>query len=206
MLKRKTGRYLLTLLVITGLAGTIESNVITKKERKYALTLMKSFREDALKSMKGLSEAQLNFKPSPGQWSIKECIYHIAATEKNLWRSFETAMNKAPEPDNGSGIKLADDQVIKMIENKSFGVITAEQVQPDNTKYTSPEQAINDFRLNRMTQIKYMKTSTEDLRNRTIQTAFGLIDCYQYYLFIAGYSNQFIQRIKEIKEAVGYPR
>jgi len=60
MLKRKTGRYLLTLLVITGLAGTIESNVISKKERKYALALVKSFREDALKNMRGLSEAQLN--------------------------------------------------------------------------------------------------------------------------------------------------
>ena len=65
MLKRTMGRSLLTLLVITGLAGTINDNSLSKTERKTAIGLMKDTKADVLKSVKGLSEAQLNFKAAP---------------------------------------------------------------------------------------------------------------------------------------------
>jgi hypothetical protein len=95
MLKRRMGRSLLTLLVVTGLAGTINNTSISKQERKAAISLMKDARADALKGIKGLSEAQLNFKASADKWSVKECIYHIAISEKNLWELMEATM-KAP--------------------------------------------------------------------------------------------------------------
>ena len=72
MLKRTKGRLLLTLLVITGLAGTLKDTSLSHKERKSAMTLMKDSKTAALKSIKGLSEAQLNFKSSTDHCSIKE--------------------------------------------------------------------------------------------------------------------------------------
>ena len=98
MLKRSMGRSLLTLLVITGLAGTIKDYSVSKVERKYALTLMKETYKDALRATKGLSDAQLNFRAAPEKWSVKECFYHIAATEKGLWGMLENAMNAPANP------------------------------------------------------------------------------------------------------------
>jgi hypothetical protein len=59
MLKRTMGRSLLTLLVITGLAGTINDLSLSKTERKTAISLMKDTKAEVMKSVKGLSEAQL---------------------------------------------------------------------------------------------------------------------------------------------------
>ena len=53
MLKRTKGLFLLTLLVITGLAGTLKDTSLSKKERKAALSLMKDTKADVLKSVKG---------------------------------------------------------------------------------------------------------------------------------------------------------
>ena len=87
MLKRTKGRLLLTLLVITGLAGTLNDPAISSKERKFSANLMKDTKTELIKSVKGLSEAQLDYKAAPDKWSVKECVYHIAISEKNLWQA-----------------------------------------------------------------------------------------------------------------------
>ena len=52
MLKRTTGRFLITLLVITGLAGTVNDNTLSKTERKYAMSLMKDTYKGAIAATK----------------------------------------------------------------------------------------------------------------------------------------------------------
>src|SRR5580765_9004749 len=106
MLKRTKGRLLLTLLVITGLAGTLKDTSLSHKERKSAMTLMKDSKTSALKSIKGLSNTQLNFKPASDRWSIKECMYHIAISEKNLWDMLETSLKGPANPEKRAEIKM----------------------------------------------------------------------------------------------------
>lgn len=205
MLRRTTGRLLLSLLVVTGLAGTINNNSVTKEERKYALSLMKDTYKDALKTVKGLSEEQLNYRASSERWSVKECFYHIAATEKALWMALEGTMKAQPNPEKRAEIKVTDEQLVAMIKDRSMKAQSPEQVQPKNTGYKSIEDAIDDFRTNRSMHIKYMKTSTEDMRNHAIQMPFGWIDCYQLYLMIAAHSNRHTQQMNEVKAGSGFP-
>src|SRR5688572_5566723 len=135
MQKRKYGYILLTLLVISGLAGTPSGNTLSKKERKYAADQMKDSRADVLKSIKELSEAQLNFRAGKDQWTIKECIYHIAISERNLWNLIEATMELPANPEKRSEIKLTDEELVKMMNDRSFKVKTKEQVEPKNTPY-----------------------------------------------------------------------
>ncbi len=205
MLKRTIGRLLLTSLVITGLAGTINDNSISKKERKYAIGLMKDTRDEAINSTKNLSEAQLNYKTAPERWSVKDCMYHIAATEKGLWGMFEGAMKGAANPEKRSEIKVTDEQFVKMILDRSQKAQAPEPFRPENIKYTSLDEAVADFKMNRLNHIKYMKASTEDLRNHVVQMPFGWIDCYQLYLLIGAHSNRHTQQINEVKANSGFP-
>lgn len=205
MLKRTTGRVLLTLLVITGLAGTYKNNSLSKEERKYALALMKESYKEAMKSVKGLSDAQLNFHASPEKWSVKECIYHIAATEKGLWSMLENAMKNPENPEKRAEIKMTDEAFVNRVKDRSQKVQAAEPFQPRNIAYKSMEEALADFRNSRMLHIRYMKTSTEDLRNHVVQMPFGWIDCYQLYLMIAAHSNRHTQQINEVKASSGFP-
>lgn len=206
MLKRTMGRTLLSLLVITGLAGTINDNSVSKKERKLAIGLMKDTREAAIKSTEGLSEAQLNFKAAPEKWSVKECMYHIAGAEKLLWNLFETSMKQPANPEKRSEIKVSDSEVISMVEDRSKKAQAPEPIQPKNTGFSNLQAAIEEFKKTRGDHIKYMKNSTEDMRNHVVQLPFGWIDCYQLYLMIGAHSNRHTQQINEVKANSSFPK
>ena len=206
MLKRTMGRSLLTLLVITGLAGTINDFSLSKKERKSAISLMKDTKTDVLKTVKGLSAAQLNFKAAPDKWSVKECVYHIAISEKNLWDLLESTMKAQANPEKRSEIKMTDEQLIKMMEDRSFKVKTQEAFEPKNTPYKSLDEALDAFKERRQEHIKYLKSSTEDLRNHVVQMPFGSLDCYQICLMIAAHSNRHTQQINEVKADPAFPK
>lgn len=205
MIKRTMGRSLLTLLVITGLAGTINDSSLSKKERKFGIFLLKDTRDDAIKSSKDLSAAQLNYKAKPDKWSVKECMYHIAGAEKLLWTLFENTMKLPANPEKRAEIKVTDEQVVKMIEDRSGKFQAPEPIQPKNTGFNSLDEAVMDFKKHRGDHIKYLKNTTEDLRNHVVQMPFGYIDCYQVLLFIAAHSNRHTQQMNEVKASTGFP-
>lgn len=196
---------MLTLLVITGLAGTINNNSLTKEERKYALGLMKDTYKDVLKTIKGLSETQLDYRAAADKWTVRECVYHIAATEKGLWSMLEGMMKAPANPEKRAEIKVSDEEFVKMVKDRSRKAQAPENFQPRNIPYKTLEEALADFKMNRMAHIRYMKTSTEDLRNHVVQMPFGFIDCYQLYLMIGAHSNRHTQQIKEVMESNGFP-
>jgi len=206
MLKRTYGRLLLTLLVISGLAGTIKNTSISKKERKYATTLMKDHKMALMQSVKGLSEAQLNFKPAADQWSVKECMYHIAVTEKAIWDMMQGAMKGAATPDKRSEIKMTDEQVVAAIESREKKVKTFAPMEPQNAPYKSMDEAVNAFKTSRAEHIKYVKTTTEDLRNHIAQVPFGMIDCYQMSLFMTAHTERHRKQIEEVKANPNFPK
>jgi DinB superfamily len=205
MIKRTTGRLLLLLLVATGFAGTVNDTAISKSERKYASGLIKETYKAAVVSAKGLSEAQLNYKAAPDKWSVRDCIYHIAGAEKLLWTMFEGTMKSAANPELRSEIKVTDEQFVKMVQDRSQKAQAPEPIQPKNTGFTSVDAAIADFKTNRMEHIKYIKNSTEDLRNHVVKMPFGYIDCYQLYLMIAAHSSRHTLQINEVKADAGFP-
>lgn len=206
MLQRTKGRLLLALLVISGLAGTLKNTSISKKERKYSINLMKDTKTDLLQSTKGLTDAQLNFKPSAETWSIKECMYHITVTEKNLWGMMEGAMKAAANPDKRSEIKLTDEQLVAKMESRENKVKTITPLEPQNTGYKTMDEALNNFKVMRTEHIKYMKTTTEDLRNHVVQMPFGYIDCYQLSLMLAGHTERHRKQMEEVKANPNYPK
>ena len=206
MLKRTKGRLLLTLLVITGLAGTLKDSSISIKERKSSISLMKDSKNDVLKTVKGLSDAQLNFKAAPDHWSIKECVYHIAISEKNLWDMLEDKMKAPSNSEKRSEIKMTDEQFVKIIEDRSNKVKTSEAFEPKNTPYKSLNEALNDFKTRRADHIKYLKSTTEDLRNHVVQLPFGWIDCYQLSLMVSAHDNRHKQQMDEVKASPNFPK
>ncbi len=206
MIKRSMGRSLLTLLVITGLAGTINDNSISKKERKTAVSLFKDTRTDVLESIKGLSAQQLDFKVSPEKWSIKECMYHIAISEKNLWGMYESNMKSPANPEKRSDINMTDEDLIKKIEDRSTKVKTFEPFEPKNTPYKTMNEAVEAFKEYRADHIKHMRSSTEDMRNHVLKMPFGSMDCYQLCLMMAAHSNRHTQQINEVKADPAFPK
>jgi len=207
MLKRTKGRFLLTLLVITGFAGTINDTSLSKTERKFAVAQLKDTKADLLKSIRGLSDAQLNFKQSAGQWSIKECFYHLVQTESGFWAMLEESMKKPATPEKRPEVKTSDEDLLKVIAEGDINKSDISKLfQPAGATWKSMGEAITAFKFSRAQHLKYVKITTEDLRNHFIQSSFGWIDCYQVIILMSGYSNSHIQQISEIMADPRFPK
>jgi hypothetical protein len=207
MPRRKTYHYLLLLFIVfSGLAGTPTDDALSKKERKLAADHMKTTKADLHAAIKGLNEAQLDYKPAADRWSVKECVYHIAISEKNLWTMLEKSMKEPATPEKKKDLKVTDEEVIKMIESRENKVKTFPSFEPQNTGYKTLDEAMNDFKTTRAAHIKYIKATSEDLRNHFVQMPFGLLDCYQLCLMISSHTNRHTQQLNEVKADAGFPK
>ena len=118
----------------------------------------------------------------------------------------ETSMKAGPTPEKKKDLKVTDDQVIKMLEDRTNKVKTFPPLEPQNTPYKSFDEAMNDFKAGRIAHIKYIKATSEDLRNHFVQMPFGMLDCYQLCLMISSHTNRHKQQINEVKASVGFPK
>jgi hypothetical protein len=181
-------------------------NAPTKKEREYAIKFLKDTRNDVLLKNIVLSEAQMKFKPAPDRWSVEECLKHIAITEQALWQMVSDSLQRPATPDRRSEIKVTDEKLISMIEDRSHKVQTMDPFKPENTPFKSADDAAASFRANREKLIAFIDSTQSDLRDQIITMPFGAIDCYQFILFIGAHSNRHAQQIAEVVADPAFPK
>jgi hypothetical protein len=206
MFKRTKGYVLLTLLVVTGLGSQVSNETLSSKERKYQIQHLKETRSAFLNSVKGLSEAQLNYKASADKWSIKECIYHIALSEKTMLGMLEQTMNQPATPEKRSEIKVQDDQLIGFMQDRTTKFQAPEMIRPEKAPWKSEEEAIASFKESRKSFLRYVKTTTDDVRNHMVTFPFGTLDVYQLILSAWGHSSRHTAQINEVKKDPGFPK
>jgi hypothetical protein len=201
-------RLLLLAPVLVLLNFTTLETSLTKAERKLAVDYLKQTREDLLKSVKGLSKEQLNFKASPESWSVAECVEHIALSENNIFNMIQGTLKEEANPAKKSEITLTDDGVFKAIADRSFKVQTQEALKPSG-KFGSMEETVKEFVTRRDEHIKYAEATEDDLRNHFFTfpvAAFGTVDSYQLILFMAGHSKRHTLQIEEVKANAAFPK
>ena len=106
---------------------------LTDKERKDAIDEFSKTELGVFNSLKGLSDAQLNFKPAPDKWSISDCVKHIATTEAFLWQMTDAALKQPADAAKRSAIKVTDEQVLQMVESRAQKIKTAPPLEPQNS-------------------------------------------------------------------------
>jgi hypothetical protein len=205
MRRSKYGYLLLALLVITGLAGTVTSTSITSKERKFAVNILKDTKSEVLETLKNLSKAQAEFKATPDQCSAKECIYQVAFAEKDLWDLLQTTLNQPANPEKRSKIKWTDEQLMNVVKDLNNKVKTSTRFVSENVPFKTVDEALEVFKTERTNHIKYIKSTTEDLRNHVLKMSFGWLDCYQLCLMISVVSSRQIQLVKELRADPNFP-
>jgi hypothetical protein len=205
MLKRTKIYLVLTLLVLTGFAGSLNTDTLSNKERKSLVSQLKESKKAFLESIKGLSEKQLNFKASPESWSVRECAYHLALCENNFWQTANKTLREEANPEKRSEVKITDEQLLNMVNDRSHKAKTTSNLEPANAKFKNLDEALEDFKTKRAELVKYVKTSTDDMRNHITQMPFGSLDSYQLLMMIAAHTSRHTKQIEEIKADPKYP-
>jgi hypothetical protein len=179
---------------------------LNKDEKAKVTSLLQSSLEGLTKSVNGLSEAQLNFKPDSTRWSVKECVYHLALSETNIWGWMQGVITAQANPDKRASVKATDDQVITGVEDRSHKVKTSEPFEPKNAKWANKEEAMAFLKEERQKHIDYINSSTDDFRNHIAeQGPMGPMDAYQIVLLLAQHTVRHTKQIEEVKASAGFP-
>lgn len=195
MFKRTKGYFLLTMLVLTGLAGRMHSTILTTKERHTLVTELKASKTDFFKSVEGLSEKQINFNPGKNALSIKDCIYRLASIENNLWTSAKASL-KQDSPNLKKAIS-DDGQLSSFAKEKTF--------QCTELKFENTKEALKFYKNERAEMLKYIHTSTENVRAHVAKTCIGNFDVYQLVLLNSVLAKQYTEQIERIKSNPKFP-
>ena len=204
MLKRTKGRILLALLVVTGFAGTLKNNTLTSQERKFVVANFKDTKNELLNTIKELSSEQLNYKKTADQLSIKECFYRLVATEEYLWKKFDASMALPVTPERNEDAVLSDEEV-QQYTDKNPENNNAYLTNISSSTWESMDKAISTFKFSRTKRLKYLRTTTSDIRNHYTPLPFGLLDNDQLIIFIQSNTDWYFQKINATMNHPGFP-
>ena len=197
MFKRTKGYLLLTMLVLTGLAGRLHTDTLSGRERRNLLQELKHSKSLFTESISGLSKKQLSYRKHKGQLSIRDYVYRAVNSEHELWTKVQFAL---AQPGALQKDMQADD-------NLPFLTIQeGQKMNGENSfKFKNLDEALDLFKKDIADQLKYVRTTTENVRVHSNNTAFGKLDAYQMMMMNALCLKYFTGQIEDLKSSPAFP-
>jgi hypothetical protein len=152
-----------------------------------------------LDSIAGLSDAQWNFKPSPDRWSIAECAEHITAAELPFAKFAAVSLTAVPSAEERREIRGKDDFVRRFLRDRSQRGEAPERIRPKG-RFATREVTVRAFEERRAANLAYVRETSDPLRDRFALHPFaGMIDGFQWVLFLAAHTDRHAAQIEEIR-------
>ena len=195
------------LLAVAGVAP-VKAQALGKAERDRLVKHLQDTRKALQKETKGLTPEQWNFKAGPDRWSVAECLEHITLSEDWIFNTVNDKVMKTPaqpEKYNATAAQAKDDQITKMIPDRSQKAQAPEPLKPSG-KWASPAETWKHFEERRKATIAYAKKQA-DLRAHYMDSpAIKDLDGYQWLLFLSAHSERHTAQIREVKADAKFPK
>ncbi len=198
-------RLLLALSLVLAASPLLRAEVLTPAELDRAVAYLEKTRDGVLDATRGLSPAQLNFKPAPERWSVAEVTEHLAATEGFLMNLVLTQVMTAPARTEATDVKAIDEFVLKAIPDRTTKLKAPEPLVPTN-RFNTPADSLQQFKDGRAKTLAFLQ-QTKDLRDHALDSPLGKkLDAYQWVLFIAAHSDRHTKQMLEVKADPNFPK
>ncbi len=187
------------------LASTGFGQTLTQADREKAVTYLQQTRDAAGAATKGLTEAQLKFKPAPDRWSVAETLEHITLAEDFLFQNVTEKIMKAPAGPADRDTAKLDAMILAMVPDRSQKRQAPGPLVP--TGRWTPAETLDHFQKSRAKTIEFLQ-ATPDLREHaSAENPFQQpMDAYQWLLFIAAHSDRHTKQILEVKADPNFPK
>jgi uncharacterized damage-inducible protein DinB len=180
---------------------------LTSQEREAALKQFAATRDNFLKSIAGLSQAQWTFKPAPERWSVAEVAEHITVSESTLLGLVQKQiMTSAAAPEKREQVKGKDEIILEKMPDRSHKAQAPEFLRPTG-RWATEAELTKVFEQSRAATMDYIRTTNDDLRDHFFDhPAFGTLDGYQWLLLISAHSARHTAQIEEVKADPNFPK
>ncbi|HSP93195.1 MAG TPA: DinB family protein [Thermoanaerobaculia bacterium] len=176
---------------------------LTLEERSAAVAELEASRRRLLAALDGLTEDEWSRRPASDRWSIAECAEHVAAAEFPLARFFASGARSEPSEEERREIRRKDDFVRSFLRDRSQRGEAPERIRPKG-RFPNREETIRAFEERRAANLAYVRETSETLRDRYGPHPFaGMIDGYQWILFLAAHTDRHAAQIEEIRSQIG---
>jgi hypothetical protein len=157
-------------------------------------------------SVKGLSEAQLNFKAAPDKWSVKEVSEHIAKAENFLGDQTIKMVSSTPAADEKAPMTGKEDQLVNMVTDRSKKFQAPPPLVP-NGQWATEAEILKAFNQARDKNIDFVKKTDEKvLRAHESDSPAGKLDAHEWELFMASHTARHVKQIEEVKADPNFPK
>ena len=178
------------------------NSTIAPPERDTVLHLLRSRKELFLAAIAGLTEEQWRFKPDAEKWSIAEITEHLVAVETLVMALIPRVLTSEPIKET---LESNDQPMQTRVAGRRSHVQAAERVKPTG-KFQKEAELIAAYCAARDKTIAYARTTQDDLRHHGgPHPTLGLMDGYQWLLFLAAHTDRHILQIREVQAMTGYP-
>jgi DinB superfamily len=186
------------------LVSTVFGQTLSQADREKGLQYLEQTRDAVVAATKGLSEAQLKFKPAPDRWSVAEVLEHITIVEGAIYSNVTENIMKAPPGAPDRDTAKIDAQVFARIPDRSHKVKAPEQFVP--TGRWPAMDSLDQFLKMRARTIVFFESSP-DLRDHVGgQSPLGPLDGYEWILYTAAHSARHTKQILEVKADPNFPK
>ncbi len=182
-----------------------EPITLTQKDRDAAVKQFTETQESYAKALKGLSKAQMNFKPGEKSWSVGQAAEHIMLSESAILNFIKQGM-KTPLNKNEDVFRVNDVAVTLAVTNRLQKFSAPSIIQPKKDSKTIAD-LVSGFNKSRGVNVKLIKMTKIDLRNHFMKNPLmGTIDIYQWFLFLNGHTERHLAQIAEVKAHKDFPK
>jgi hypothetical protein len=159
-----------------------------------------------VESVKGLSDAQLRWKPAPERWSVLETAEHIALAEERIYNNIHDKVLATPlTPELRARLSPDDDRIPRALADRSRKRHAPEALVPTG-RFASIDDLVAAFEKSRARTVE-LAQSDADLRGHAMEhPALGPIDGYQWLLFLSSHCARHTAQINEVKADPGFPK
>jgi hypothetical protein len=187
-------------------AAAAHADEISAQERAKAIQYLTSTRDQVISESAKLSDAQWNFKPGPDRWSVGEVVEHLALAEDLLAQTQQKVVSGPPATaEQLAKAKGRDEAIVKMISDRTQKAQAPEPLRPMQKLGTRAE-VLKAFGERRGRTLAYVEGTKDDLRGRVSESQLGVLDAYQWLLFIGAHTERHLAQLREVKASPQFPK
>lgn len=154
-------------------------------------------RKALLAEVEGISDDDLNKKPAPDQWSIKQVMEHLYLMEGAITQTIQEQLVQ------GDTVEIKD-KPIELTVNRDVKVEAPDFSTPSES-YASLDELKQKLATTHRGLIELANSADDSLLEQKAfpHPTFGLMHLKQWIPFIGWHEKRHILQIKEVKETLG---
>jgi hypothetical protein len=178
-------------------------HTLTHDQRSALVVELERSQQLLLDAGRGLTPAQLAWKPAPDAWSIAECLEHVGVVEKLLGGRLQRMA--AAEPVTDARL-MEDARVVNGGRSRENKRQAPEMAKPKGGTFTTLEEFETHFTPLRAQTIEFVRMTEAPLHALVEpHPAMGDLSGHQWLLFLSAHCERHAEQAREVRSAPNFP-